>query len=55
MVEFYSIGFGSGTDSSLMRKIANKMPNGKMTIALDAAALNETFSKIVFNVLGEQN
>ena len=55
MIEFYSIGFGSGADSSLMRRIANQMPNGKMTIALDAAALNETFSKIVFNVLGDQN
>ena len=29
------------------------MPNGKMTIALDSAALNETFRKIVFNVLGD--
>ena len=35
--------------------MADQMPNGKMTLALDAAALNETFSKIVFNVLGDQN
>ena len=55
MVEFYSIGFGSGADSNLLRNMANQMPNGKMTLALDAAALNETFSKIVFNVLGDQN
>ena len=55
LIEFYSIGFGSGADTELLKKMADKMPNGKMTLALDAAALNGTFSKIVFNVLGDQN
>ena len=31
------------------------MPNGKLTIALNAAELNETFNKIVFNLLGDEN
>ena len=31
------------------------MPNGKLTIALDSAALTETFRKIVFNLLDDQN
>ena len=55
MIDFYAIGFGKGADTELLKNMADQMPNGKMTLALDAAALNETFSKIVFNVLGDQN
>ena len=55
MIDFYSVGFGVGADSKLLKNMADQMPNGKMTLALDAEALNETFSKIVLNVLGDQN
>ena len=55
MIDFYSIGFGSGADSNLLRNMADQMPKGKMTLALDADALNETFNVILLNVLGDQN
>ena len=38
-----------------MNKIAEQMPNGKMSIALDVANLIETFNTIIFNVLIDQN
>ncbi len=55
MIDFYAIGFGKGADTELLKNMADQMPNGKMTLALDAAALKGTFSKIVFNVLGDQD
>ena len=43
-IDFYSIAFGSGADSNLLKRISDQMPNGNISIAFDAAALNKTFS-----------
>ena len=51
-IEFHAVGFGRDADIKTLKKIAEKMPNGKVSSALSVKELTESLRKIV---LGDIN
>ncbi len=51
-MEFYAVGFGS--TSSVLRDIADKMPNGKVVDAPTAKELTVSLQKVVINLYGKE-
>ena len=51
-IEFHAVGFGRVADIKTLKKIADKMPNGKVSSALSVKELTESLRKIV---LGDIN
>ena len=51
-IEFHAVGFGRYADLKILNKIAEKMPNGKVSSALSVKELTESLRKIV---LGDIN
>ena len=47
-IEFHAVGFGRGADMKILQKIAEQMPNGKVSAALTVKELIESIRKIVF-------
>jgi hypothetical protein len=46
-IEFHSVAFGSEADKTILKKIADSFPNGKLSDAPTAEALNNTFIKLI--------
>ncbi len=46
-IEFHANGFGRFADMKILKKIAEKMPNGKVSSALTVKELTESIMKIV--------
>ncbi len=51
-IEFHANGFGRFADIEILKKIAEKMPNGKVSTAVTVKELTESITKIV---LGDIN
>ena len=51
-IEFHAVGFGRNADMEILKEIAEKMPNGKVSSALTVKELTESLRKIV---LGDIN
>ena len=46
-IEFHAVGFGKFADMEVLEKIANQMPNGKVSKAPTVKELTESFKRIV--------